>query len=119
MLKFPSHRAFEDVVQKIGASDFGHHHAAAIEDEYTLELNNRIDLTANPPTPGNVSQAGPQPSQAPFILSSLDANKDGRISENEAVDDMKANFSQIDRNGDGGIDIDELTRILEMVASQR
>jgi len=62
MLKFPSHRAFEDVVEKIGASDFGHHHAAAIEDEYTLKLNNRMDRTANPPTPGNVSQAGPQQS---------------------------------------------------------
>ncbi len=85
-------------------------------------LTDRIDLTANPPTPGNVSQAGPQrsfdASQAPFILSSLDANKDGRISENEAVDDMKANFSQIDRNGDGGIDLDELTQILKMMSSR-
>jgi uncharacterized protein (DUF1330 family) len=118
MLRFPSHRAFEDVLQKIGSSDFGHHHAAAIEDEYTLELQNQFDLTANPPTPGNISQASPQQSidtsQASFILSALDANKDGRISENEAVDDMKANFAMIDSNGDGGIDIDELTQILRM-----
>ncbi len=119
MLRFPSHRAFEDVLQKIGASDFGHHHAAAIEDEYTLELQNQIDLTANPPTPGNVSQAGPHPSQATFILSSLDANKDGKISENEAVDDMKANFALIDSNGDGGIDLEELERILKLVASRQ
>jgi len=118
MLRFPSHRAFEDVLQKIGASDFGHHHADAIEDEYTLELQNQIDLTANPPTPGNVSQAGPQPSQAPFILSSLDANKDGKISKDEAVDDMKANFAMIDANGDGGIDLEELTQVLEMMSSR-
>ncbi len=122
MLKFPSHRAFKDVVQKIGASDFGHHHAAAIEDEYTLRLKDRIDLTANPPTPGNLSPAGPQQSldagRAPFILSSLDSDKDGKISEDEAVDDMKANFAMLDANGDGGIDLDELTQVLEMMSSR-
>ena len=122
MLRFPSHRAFEDVLQKIGASDFGHHHAAAIEDEYTLELQNQIDLTANPPVPGNVPQSSlplsPDPSQAPLILSSLDADKDGKISADEAVDDMKQNFSMIDSNGDGGIDLAELTAILKMVAAQ-
>ncbi len=122
MLQFPSHRAFEDVVQKIGASDFGHHHAAAIEDEYTFELSNRTDLTANPPVPGNVAQAGPQrsfdASQAPFILSSLDADNDGKISESEAPGQIKQNFSLVDANGDGGIDIDELTRILKMQSSQ-
>ena len=59
------------------------------------------------------------PNQAKFILRSMDANKDGKISKDEAAADMKANFAMVDSNGDGGIDIDELTRILKMVASQR
>ena len=122
LLSFPSQRAFEDVLQKIESSDFGHHHAAAIEDEYTLQLQNLIDLTANPPTPGNVSQASPQQSigasQAPFILEALDTDKDGKISADEAVDDMKQGFSMIDSNGDGGIDLEELTEILRRVATQ-
>ena len=123
LLKFPSQRAFEDVLQKIGQSDFGHHHAAAIEDEYTLKLQNQFDMTANPPTPGNVSPVIPQQSsdvsQAPFILSSLDADGDGKISQSEAVDDMKVNFTCIDSNSDGGIDLAELTEVLKMVAAQR
>lgn len=60
MLRFPSQRAYDEVVRQIRASDFGHHLAAAIEDEYMLKLQNKIDLTANPPTPGNVSQVIPQ-----------------------------------------------------------
>ena len=38
------------------------------------------------------------------ILNALDADSSGAISKDEAVDDMKANFSFIDSNGDGGID---------------
>ncbi len=53
------------------------------------------------------------------VLDALDADHSGAISKDEAVDDMKQNFSFIDANGDGGIDIDELTRILKMVESQR
>ncbi len=56
--------------------------------------------------------------RAPSILNSLDADKDGKISRSEAVGDIKANFSFIDGNGDGGIDLDELTRVLRMTSSQ-
>ncbi len=52
------------------------------------------------------------------ILDSLDADDSGAISKDEAVDDMKTNFSFIDTNGDGGIDLEELDAILKMVASQ-
>jgi Ca2+-binding EF-hand superfamily protein len=31
---------------------------------------------------------------------------------------MKQNFSDIDRNGDGGIDLEELTAMLRAVAGQ-
>ncbi len=112
----------QEVQKTIGERNLAQHHAAAVEDEYTLMLTDRIDLTANPPTPGATGQTtGSQSfdsSQAPIILSSLDADKDGKISLGEAVEDMKANFAMIDSNGDGGIDIDELTRILKMVAPQ-
>ena len=123
MLRFPSHRAYEEVLRKIGESDFGHHLSAAIEDEYSLQLKNLLDRTANSPSPGKVVQAGPQQSfdssQAPFILSTLDTDKNGKISMSEAVDDMKANFSLIDSNGDGGIDLEELEGVLKMVAAQQ
>ncbi len=52
------------------------------------------------------------------ILNALDADGSGAISKDEALDDMKANFSFIDANGDGGIDLDELTQILKMMSSR-
>ena len=71
---------------------------------------------------GVIGPASPEQSidvsQAPFILSSLDVDKDDKISEDEAVDDMKANFAMLDANGYGGIDLAELTAILKMVATQ-
>jgi arylsulfatase A-like enzyme/uncharacterized protein (DUF1330 family) len=122
LLRFPSHRAYEAVLQQIEEREIGHHLAAAIEDEYTLELQDLFDATANPPTPGNVGQASSGQSlradQAPLILLSRDSDKDGKISRSEAVDGMKANFSLLDSNGDGGIDLDELKAILEQVATQ-
>ena len=94
----------------------------SVEDEYTLELEDRIDATANPPTPGNAGQASPGQSpgadQAPLSLRSLDHDKDGKINQSEAVDGMKANFSLIDSNGDGGIDLAELEAALKSVAAR-
>jgi len=122
LLRFPSHRAREEILEKIEESDFGHHLAAAVEDEYTLELEDLFDMTANPPTPGNVGQASPRQSQgadqAPLILRSLDHDKDGKISQSEAVDSMKANFTAIDSNGDGGIDLAELEAALKSEAAR-
>ncbi len=60
----------------------------------------------------------PTVGQAPTILRMLDADKDGKISQSEAPAQLKQNFSFIDANGDGGIDIDELTRVLRMQSSQ-
>ena len=41
-------------------------------------------------------------------LSELDANNDGAIGRQEAIDGQRKAFEQIDRNGDGVIDLDEL-----------
>lgn len=63
--------------------------------------------------------APPDADQAPFILGSLDLDNDGKISKSEARDGMKQNFAFLDANGDGGIDLTELERMLSMVAAQR
>ena len=60
----------------------------------------------------------PTVDRAPSILRSLDVDTDGKISKSEAVGGMKANFSFIDRNGDGGIDLEELTAILKNAAAR-
>jgi len=42
------------------------------------------------------------------IFEDLDANKDGKISKDEARGQLKKNFAELDRNKDGFIDRDEL-----------
>ncbi|MHC4404195.1 MAG: hypothetical protein ACYTG0_31460 [Planctomycetota bacterium] len=63
-------------------------------------------------SPGAAAQSPEQ------ILNALDADGSGTISKGEANDDLKQNFSFIDGNGDGEIDLEELDRILKLVASQ-
>ena len=41
------------------------------------------------------------------LMSLLDTNGDGKITMDEAPEDVKAGFGLIDRNGDGGIDVTE------------
>ncbi len=67
----------------------------------------------------SAQEQAPSPDQAPMILSSLDTDGDKKISESEAQGGLKQNFARIDGNGDGGIDIEELTTMLEIVAVQR
>lgn len=49
----------------------------------------------------------------------IDANRDGKISEEEAPGRMGEFFAAIDTNGDGGIDADELETRREMRRRQR
>jgi len=114
ILRFPSSRAMEEVQRVIGESDFAQHHTAAVEDEYTMTMSDLVDFTANPPKPGAGAKNSGGANQATMIFSALDRNKDGKISKDEAIDEMKANFNMIDSNKDGGIDVDELSRVLNM-----
>ena len=52
------------------------------------------------------------------ILQAQDDDSDGVVAESEARDEMKQNFSLIDADGDGGINLDELNRALNLVGSQ-
>ena len=40
-------------------------------------------------------------------MSFMDKNGDGRITMDEAPDDLKKGFAYVDKDGDGGIDVDE------------
>lgn len=60
----------------------------------------------------------PAPNRAPLILATLDSDGDQRISRSEAPNQLKQNFTLIDRNSDGGIDLTELRAILKLAANQ-
>lgn len=58
----------------------------------------------------------PDPSQASLILATLDKDGDEKISNSEAPDQLKQNFTLVDRNSDGGIDLNELKAVLRLAA---
>ena len=65
-----------------------------------------MDWPIGPPSSGSpASSAGGQ--TAEDLMSYMDTNGDGKITMNEAPEELKAGFSSIDRNGDGGIDVKE------------
>lgn len=64
-----------------------------------VEKANRKQTAASPPAPGEFT--------AENIMEFLDANGDGKITMDEAPEEVKTGFSFIDTNGDGGIDLKE------------
>jgi len=58
------------------------------------------------------------PSRASLILATLDKDGDEKISKSEAPDQLKQNFTFVDRNGDGGIDLAELKAVLRLAANR-
>lgn len=124
MIHFPSHSAYRELRNKLRSGNARYHRTAAIEDIYTLQLKPMIDRTeesvARRDENGAVSlgSTSPDPSRAPMILGSLDKDNDSKISESEAPADMKQNFAFIDTNGDGGIDLAELRKVLTMMRNR-
>jgi len=78
---------------------------AAIIAQYANDAPAEVEETiekqepASPPEPGEFT--------AESVMEFLDANGDGKITEDEANAELKPFFSQLDTNGDGGIDLME------------
>jgi len=52
------------------------------------------------------------------VMDMLDANKDGKITQEEAPDQLKQFFTMVDANGDGGIDVTEAQTIADFMNAQ-
>ncbi len=55
------------------------------------------------------------PSLADSFMSSLDANKDGKVDRAEFLKPYEAQFRSMDRNGDGAIDRAEIEAVEQQV----
>lgn len=52
------------------------------------------------------------------IMENLDTDKDGKITEEEAPDQLKQSFSLVDANADGSIDLEEAQTIADFLNAQ-
>ena len=53
------------------------------------------------------------------IMSFLDANRDGKITLDEAPEDIKTGFAFVDQNGDGGIDVKEAQIMVDFAKKEQ
>jgi Ca2+-binding EF-hand superfamily protein len=53
------------------------------------------------------------------LMSVMDKNGDGKISKDEAAEELKPNFQYIDTNGDGAIDLKEAKVMADYANQQR
>jgi Ca2+-binding EF-hand superfamily protein len=83
----------------------------------TTEINGEIDATKfkrpsdrSAPTPGRAT--------AEQIISFMDKNGDGKISKDEASEELRPHFQSIDTNGDGAIDVKEAQVMADYAKTQ-
>ena len=78
------------------------------------ELNGQIDVArfdkpsgeaSQVATAGDTQETGAMTAEQ--VVQAMDANGDGKITKDEASEDLKLFFGEIDANGDGGIDVQE------------
>ena len=63
-------------------------------------------------------QPTPSPEHAPMLFRMLDQDSDKEVSRDEAKGNLKENFAFVDSKGDGGIDLEEFTRVLKLASGQ-
>lgn len=95
--------------------------------EFTLEYTAKIvegKIDGNMSTPmGDMAFSGTQVKveeggEALAMVKAMDADGDGKVSEDEVPEQMKGFFTMIDANGDGGIDAEEMQMVVDYQASQ-
>ena len=75
-----------------------------------------VDFSENEQSQSPEMAAAPTAEQ---IMSFLDANRDGKITLDEAPEDIKTGFAFIDQNGDGGIDVKEAQIMVDFAKKEQ
>ena len=86
------------------------------------EVNGEVDAAKlkkpTTPLPPPANAAAPVNVTAEQMMGFMDANRDGKITKDEAPAELKANFALVDTNGDGGIDVKEAQAMADFVNNQ-
>ncbi len=106
-LQFPGKRTMNIEAQKL----------TMVYEYKTTDVNDKIDV-AKFDKPSASSAPATGSATAEQIISFMDKNGDGKISQDEASEELKPNFQFIDTNGDGAIDVKEAQVMADYAETQ-
>lgn len=111
LAKYPNAQALVKMAQMPEYQKIHVHREAGLEGQINLAVFETGALTGD----GTDDSGGVTADQ---LMSQMDANGDGKISMDEAPDQLKGAFDVVDANGDGGIDVQEAQTIVDFLNNQ-
>ena len=104
LVKYPSAAAAVEMFQSEDYQAIHHHREAGLEGQVLIAVTEQEE-----PAEGVTAEQ---------IMEQLDADKDGKITEEEAPDQLKESFGLVDANADGSIDLEEAQTIADFLNAQ-
>ena len=104
LVKYPS---AADLVQMIQSEEYqavSHHREAGLEGQVLIAVTEQEEEAEGV--------------TAKQLMEQMDTDKDGKISEDEAPDQLKNSFGLVDANADGSIDLEEAQTIADFLNAQ-
>ncbi len=109
MVRYPNAKALLDMAQSAEYQAIHHYRESGLEGQMNIAV-----FEGRPPTGGSADERV----TADQIMSQMDANGDGKISMEEAPDQLKGAFGMVDANADGSIDLGEAQTIADFMNGQ-
>lgn len=109
MVRYPNAKALLAMAQSAEYQAIHHHRESGLEGQMNIAVFEGGSLAEG---------ASDEGVTADQIMSQMDANGDGKISMEEAPDQLKGAFGMVDANADGSIDLGEAQMIADFMNGQ-
>lgn len=109
MVRYPNAKALLAMAQSAEYQAIHHHREGGLVGQMNIAIFENGGLA---------EAAADEGVTADQIMSQMDANGDGKISMEEAPDQLKGAFGMVDANADGSIDLEEAQMIADFVNGQ-
>lgn len=110
VVRYPSAKTLMGMFQKPEYQKAHVHREAGLDGQLLIAVFEGSGLDFSSDDDGEVT--------AEQVMNNLDTDKDGKISEDEAPDQLKQSFQFVDTDGDGSIDLEEAQTIADFLNAQ-